>query len=143
MLESEGLFEGVEDCKKGTYDPVLPIRELHIRELCGEVGGHERDGHEEDGGFGEEEGDACEALDGEGFFDGDEVEVLNRQEISFAVLSPCLSSHGFCHRKVNLENICVPSSSTTPSTPSTPESHSAHTAVCDTSASQTEPAPPS
>lgn len=56
--------------------PVALHRELDARELDREVARHERDGHEDDGDLGEEEGDAGEALDAEGFFDGDEVEIL-------------------------------------------------------------------
>ena len=41
-----------------------------------EVSGHERNRHEEDGDFGEEYGDACEALHRMRFFERYEIEVL-------------------------------------------------------------------
>lgn len=92
-LECSGYDAKAED-RENTYandyakpGPELCDGELHALKLTGEVGGHDRDGHEEESRFTKEEGDAGESFDGQRFLDGNQVEVLRK-------ISPVLKRKG-------------------------------------------------
>ena len=64
------------DDQKGEPVGTQVVASGEAGDLHTEVGGHQGDGEEEDGYFGEEDGGSCQALDGGGFFVGEEVECL-------------------------------------------------------------------